>query len=189
LLNKRFLAIFFCFALAWLLPFSAYAEDPITEVIDAEITLFNDHYVISADMNYQLSKRATAALQSGVPLFWSIQIQLLQHRPILWDKTLFNKEINYRLQYQALLNVYNLQNLTSGETYNFSTLYAALNLMSTIRDIPLIEKSKMSVKEDYLCAVKIKFNGNLLPLPLRPLALIDKQWYLSSKWTLWPLKK
>jgi hypothetical protein len=189
LLNKRYLAIFFCFALAWLLPFSAYADDPVTEVIDAEITLHNDHYVMSADMNYQLSKRATAALQSGVPLFWSIQILLLQDRPILWDKTLLNTEIHYRLQYHALLNVYNIQNLTSGETYNFSTLYAALDLMSTLRDFPIIEKSTITLDKNYLCALKIKFDGNLLPLPLRPLAYIDKQWFLSSDWTLWPLKK
>ncbi len=189
MLNKRYLAIFFCCALTWLLPFSAYADEPITEVIDAEITLHNDHYVVSADLAYQLSKRATAALQSGVPLFWSIQIKLLQHRSFLWDKTLLNTAIHYRLQYQALLNSYRVTNESSGESFDFSTLYAALDLMSAIRDVPLIEKSKISVKEDYLCALKIQFDGDLLPLPLRPLAYIDKQWFLSSDWTLWSLKK
>ena len=189
MIKNSYLAIFFCIALAWLLPFSAYADDPVTEVIDAEITLHNDHYVMSADMNYQLSKRATSALQSGVPLFWSIQIKLLQQRSILWDKILFKTEIHYRLQYQALLNVYRVENLTSGETYNFSTLYAALDLMSSIRDFPIIEKSTITLDKDYLCALKIKFDGDLLPLPLRPLAYIDKQWFLSSDWTLWPLKK
>ena len=189
MLNKRCLAIFYCFALLWLLAFAAYADDAATEVIDAEVTLHNNHYVVSADLTYQLSKRATSALQSGVPLFWSIQIKLLQQRSILWDKILFQTEIHYRLQYQALLNVYRVENLTSGETYNFSTLYAALDLMSSIRDFPIIEKSTITLDKDYLCALKIKFDGDLLPLPLRPLAYIDKQWFLSSDWTLWPLKK
>jgi hypothetical protein len=189
LLIRPYLAIFFCCTLFWLLPFTAYADDALTEVIDAEITLHNDHYVVSADMVYQLSKRATAALQSGVPLFWSIQIKLLQPRLLLWDKTLFKTEIHYRLQYHALLNSYRVTNESSAETFNFSTLYAALDLMSAIHDIPLIEKSKIALKEDYLCALKIKFDSELLPLPLRPLAYIDKQWFLSSNWTLWPLKK
>ena len=189
MLIKRYLAIFFCCTLFWLLPSAAYADDAVTEVIDAEITLHNDHYVVSADMVYQLNKKATAALQSGVPLFWSIQIKLLQHRNILWDKTLLKTEIHYRLQYQALLNSYRVTNESSGETYNFSTLYAALDLMSAIHDVPLIEKSELSLKEDYLCALKINFDRDLLPLPLRPLAYIDKQWFLSSNWTLWPLKK
>ena len=189
MLIKRGLATFFCCTLFWLLSFTAYADDQATEVIDAEITLHNDYYVVSADMVYQLSKRATAALQSGVPLFWSIQIKLLQSRPLLWNKTLFTKEIHYRLQYHALLNSYRVTNQSSRETFNFSTLYAALDLMSAIHDIPLIEKSKLSLKEHYLCALKIKFDGDLLPLPLRPLAYLDKQWFLSSNWTLWPLKK
>jgi hypothetical protein len=189
LLIKRYLAVFFCCTLFWLLPFAGYADDTATDVIDAEVTLHNDHYVVSADLVYQLSKRATAALQSGVPLFWSIQIKLLRPRPFLWDKTLSNTEIHYRLQYQALLNSYRVKNESSGETFNFSTLYAALDLMSALHDIPLIEKSKISLKEDYLCALKVKFDRDLLPLPLRPLAYIDKQWFLSSNWTLWPLKK
>ena len=189
MLIKRSLATFFCCTLFLLLAFTAYADDAATEVIDAEITLHNDHYVVSADIVYQLSKRATAALQSGVPLFWSIQIKLLQPRHLLWDKTLFTTEIHYRLQYHALLNSYRVTNESSHETFNFSTLYAALDLMSAIHDVPLIEKSKLSLKEDYLCALKVKFDGDLLPLPLRPLAYIDKQWFLSSHWTLWPLKK
>jgi len=189
LLSSRYLAIFFCCTLFWLLPFTGYADDLATEVIDAEITLQKDHYVLAADIAYQLSKKATIALQSGVPLFWSLQIKLLQQHPYLWDKTVLKTDIHYRLQYQALLNVYRLQNLSSGETYNFSTLYAALDLMSEIQDFPLIEKSKISPEEDYLCALKVKFDRGLLPVPLRSIAYIDKQWYLSSDWTLWPLKK
>ncbi len=175
--------------LIWLFPLVGNADNELTEIIDAEITLHNDHYVVSADMVYQLSKRATAALQSGVPLFWSIQIKLLEHRSILWDKTLLKTEIQYRLQYHALLNSYRVTNESSGETTNFSTLYAALDLMSAIHDFPIAEKSKISLDKNYLCALKIKFDGDLLPLPLRPLAYIDKQWFLSSNWTLWPLKK
>ncbi|MEY3760764.1 MAG: hypothetical protein RIR39_2255, partial [Pseudomonadota bacterium] len=37
--------------------------------------------------------------------------------------------------------------------------------------------------------VKVSFDRDALPLPLRPIAYIDPQWYLSSDWTLWPLKK
>jgi hypothetical protein len=40
-----------------------------------------------------------------------------------------------------------------------------------------------------LFAVKVNFDRDALPLPLRPIAYIDPQWYLSSDWTLWPLKK
>jgi len=128
-------------------------------------------------------------LQNGVPLFWDLQIKLLQHRDSLWDKTLVDTAIRYRLQYHALLNMYRVRNEGDGEVYNFSTLSAALELMSAVRDFRLIEKAQLDPQKQYVCAVKVSFDRDALPLPLRPIAYIDPQWYLSSDWTLWPLKK
>ncbi len=145
--------------------------------------------MLSADIVYQLSKKAMEALQNGVPLFWDIQVKIQQHRDVLWDKTLVDTAIRYRIQYHALLNMYRVSNESNGEVYNFSTLSAALDLMSAVRDFRLIEKAELAPEKQYLCAVKVNFDREALPLPLRPIAYIDPQWYLSSNWTLWPLKK
>ena len=189
LLKHRCLATFFCCALLWLLPFSGYADDFAAEVTQAEISLQGDSYVLSADIVYHLSGQAKDALQNGVPLFWSIQVKLLQHRNVLWDKTLVDTAIRYRLQYHALLNMYRVRNEDNGEIYNFSTLSAALDLMSAVHDFLVIEQSELAPEKHYMCAVKVNFDRDVLPLPLRPIAYIDPQWYLSSDWTLWPLKK
>jgi hypothetical protein len=87
------------------------------------------------------------------------------------------------------LNMYRVRNEVDGEVYNFSTLPAALDLMSTISDFPLIEKTELAPENQYLGALRVSFDREALPLPLRPTAYIDPQWYLSSDWTLWPLKK
>jgi len=34
----------------------------------------------------------------------------------------------------------------------------------------------------------VLFERELLPLPLRPLAYLNPQWYLSSGWYLWNMK-
>jgi hypothetical protein len=178
-----------CGVLFWLSPFSGYADEFSAEVKQAEITLQSGSYVLSADIVYQLSKKAMEALQNGVPLFWDIQVKIQQHRGVLWDKTLVDTTIRYRIQYHALLNMYRVRNESNGEVYNFSTLSAALDLMSAIRDFRLIQKAELAPEKQYLCAVKVTFDREALPLPLRPTAYIDPQWYLSSDWTLWPLKK
>ena len=67
--------------------------------------------------------------------------RLQQHRDYFWDKTLVNTSIRYRIQYHALLNMYRVRNESSGEVYNFSTLSAALDLMSTIRDFRVMDKA------------------------------------------------
>ena len=173
----------------WLLPFSGYADDFAAKVTQAEITLQGDSYVLSADIGFQLSDQAKDALQSGVPLFWAVQVKLLQQRDVLWNKVLVETAIRYRLQYHALLNMYRVRNEGNGEIYNFSTLPAALDLMSAVHDFPVIKASELAPDKQYVCAVKVNFDRDVLPLPLRPIAYIDPQWYLSSDWTLWPLKK
>ena len=104
-------------------------------------------------------------------------------------RLLVDTAIRYRIQYHALLNMYRVRNEGSGEVYNFSTLSAALDLMSAVRDFPVLEKAGLAPEKQYLLAVKVSIDREALPLPLRPIAYLDPQWYLSSDWTLWPLKK
>jgi hypothetical protein len=61
--------------------------------------------------------------------------------------------------------------------------------MSAIRDFPLLKSVEIAPEKQYLFALRVNFDREALPLPLRPTAYIDPQWYLSSDWTLWPLKK
>jgi len=189
LLKNFCLSACLCGVLLWWLPFSCYANEFAAEVKQVEITLQGDSYVLSADIGYQLSEKAMEALQNGVPLFWDIQVKIQQHRDVLWNRTLVDTAIRYRIQYHALLNMYRVRNESNGEVYNFSTLSAALDLMSAVRDFRLIEKAELAPEKQYLCAVQVNFDREALPLPLRPIAYIDPQWYLSSDWTLWPLKK
>lgn len=189
MLKNFCLSLCLCSSLLWLLPFAGYADEFTAEVKQARITLQGDRYMLFADIVYQFSEKAMDALQNGVPLFWDLQVRVQQQRGILWNKTLVDTAIRYRLQYHALLNMYRVRNEGNGAVYNFSTLPAALDLMSSVRDFVLINKSELKPERNYLCAVKVNFDRNALPLPLRPIAYIDRQWYLSSDWTLWPLKK
>jgi hypothetical protein len=174
---------------AWLLPALSYADAFGVEVKNAEITSQDNSYVLSADIDYQLSTRAKEALQNGVPLYWDIHIKIQQQRDYFWNKTLINTGIRYRIQYHALLNMYRVRNEGSGDLYNFSTLSAALDLMSTIHDFHVMDKPVSTPAERYAVGIKVTLDRDALPLPLRPVAYTNPQWYLSSDWTLWPLTK
>jgi hypothetical protein len=159
------------------------------EVKNAGIILQGDSYVLSADIDYQLSARAKEALQNGIPLSWVLQIKLQQHRNYFWNKTLVNSSIRYRIQYHALLNMYRVRNESSGEVYNFSTLAAALGLMSAVRDLHIIDKAGIVPGKRYSAGLQVKLDRDSLPLPLRPIAYTNPQWYLSSDWYVWSLTK
>lgn len=186
--SSLYYSLLYCL-LIWLTPAFSYADAFGVEVKNAEITLQDNSYLLSADMDYQLSARAKEALQNGVPLFWDINIKTFQHRDYFWDKTLASASIRYRIQYHALLNMYRVRNESNGELYNFSTLSAALDLMSAIRDFRVLDKTVAEPGERYAVGIKVTLDRDALPLPLRPIAYTNPQWYLSSDWTLWPLTK
>ena len=188
--NKAAIAL--C-SLLFLMPMLAYPST--TEgstgvtIKNAETSLLGDDYFVSADIEYNLSERAIEALNNGVSLYWIYQFRIQKHRDFLWDKTLIEKSFRYRLQYHALLKMYRVSNDSNSSVNNFSTLQAALDLLATQRDFRLIEKIKISDKKSYIVGMKITFEQDALPLPLRPIAYTNSQWFLSSDWYLWPLKK
>ena len=185
---KPKLLIVLCCAL-WLTPLSLRAACCTAQIQQAELVLENGHYQVSAEIDYYLSDKAMEALQNGVPLFWNILIRLQHPRDYLWSEILAEKVIRYRLQYHALLNVYRVKNETNGEIQNVSTFASAMTLMSSLNNFPLLDVSAALPDPNVVLAMKVEFDRNALPLPLRPLAYLSKQWYLSSDWTIWPLKK
>lgn len=172
-----------------LMPVSVYPNNTGVTVKSAETSLLGEDYLLNADINYQLSEKAIEALNNGVPLFWTYQFNVKEKRLYVWDETLIEKSFRYRIQYHALLNMYRVRNEANGAVDNFSTLQAVLDLLSTLRDFPLIEKAKIADKKQYIAGMKVTFERDALPLPLRPVAYLNPQWYLSSDWYVWTLKK
>jgi hypothetical protein len=175
--------------LTWLSPPQAADEVFSAQINHAETTLQNKSYLLSANIVYRLSPKAMEALQNGVPLFWQVRIKVTQARFFLWNKTLSESTIRYHLDYHALLNMFRVRNETTGEIHNFSTLSAALDLMSAVRDFPVINQADVDTDTPTNVAIKVDFDPEALPLPLRTVAYLNREWYLSSEWTVWPLKK
>ncbi len=168
---------------------TGYGAEFSAEVSQLESVHQGDSYALSAGVIYHLSDKAKRALQNGVPLFWDLHFKIQQHRDLFWNITLLDDVIRYRIQYHALLNMYRVRNETNGEITSFSTLSAALESMSTVTYYPTLKSADINPQNHYICYVKVDFDRDVLPLPLRPIAYVDPQWYLSSDWTLWPLKK
>ncbi len=170
-----------------LLSGSLWAEGFSASVQNVDIDLTGSRYVLSADIAYSLSPMAKEALQKGIPLTWELVVKVKQVG-FLWDMTLKKISLKYQLKNHALLNLYSVKNLNTESTEMFSSLTGALNTMSRIRHLELIDKMAVQSLSDCYIAIKVAFSREALPTPLRPLSYFDSQWALSSDWTLWPLQ-
>jgi hypothetical protein len=173
----------------FILPSFCFAEKFGVDIKKAALTLQGNSYELSAEMVYQLSERAKEALSNGVPLFWDLKVKVRQHRNYFRDKTVVEKVIRYRIQYHALLKMYRVRNEGTGNVENFSTLSAALDQISILQNFRIMDKTTIDQKNTYYAEMKIIFDREALPLPLRPIAYLNSHWYLSSDWFSWYLTK
>ncbi|MCQ8127638.1 DUF4390 domain-containing protein [Methylomonas rivi] len=165
------------------------AADPYTAIIRQAglIETGPNNLQIQARIDYRLSPTAKEALHKGVPLTWIVAIQIRKAGRIL-DTTLYSQERPYRIRFHALLNQYEVAT-RDNEGEMFLTLNAALNFMSNLHDSQPLAADLIQPGQRYYLAVKCRFDRESLPVPLRPFAYLDTQWFLSSDWTLWPIQK
>jgi hypothetical protein len=151
------------------------------------ITLQGSNHELNADIVYRLSPIAKEALENGIPLNWSVHIKI-QQAGIFYDTTITESILSYQMQNHALLNLYSVEQAEPSSKNMFSSLTAALNYMSTLRNFHLIDQRLLKSGIKYLVAIRIQFNRETLPTPLRPMSYFNPQWALSSPWTLWQLQ-
>lgn len=141
---------------------------------------------LNADIDFRLSPMAKEALQKGIALSWTVMIKVEQEG-WLWNATVEQREIKYTIKNHALLNRFSVNK--NGVEDRFSTLNASLNAMSKIRNLAIIKKKYLKKNKKYQMLIRVGFEREALPIPLRPTSYFDPQWALSSRWTLWQLQK
>jgi hypothetical protein len=174
--------VFYCFIVesVWAGEFSATVENINVKPVAGS-------YELNADIGYKLSPIAKEALQKGISLTWTVMIKL-KAEGVLWDSTLREIALSYQIQNHALLNSYSVKSLNSGERNVFSTLAGALDFISKICGLAIIDKHLIDAGSYYV-AIKVMIEREALPTPIRPFSYFDSQWALSSRWILWPLVK
>ncbi|NOQ63255.1 MAG: DUF4390 domain-containing protein [Methyloprofundus sp.] len=184
--NKNLLvaALFFC------LTENSAAGDRFVKIEQAKLTYqqmaaATTVATLSADLEFYLSETASDALHSGISLYWEVSVVLKQkHWSGWWYSTLLAQTNRYRLSYYTLFDHYRLKDEQAQVFRRFSTLAEALVYMRHLvyKDLPL---PQYDAAQCVLATLKISFDKEMLPAPLRPIAYFDKQWDLSANERQW----
>lgn len=162
------------------------AEDFSAVVEKVDITLPDEHYELNATLRYRLSPSAKEALQKGIPLSWQLYIKV-QQPGVFWNTTVKVLTFKQQIRNHALLNLYSVETSPNRSKNMFLSLAAALDFMSKIHRLRLLDKRLLATDQPYIVAIKTQFNREALPAPLRPASYFNQQWALSSAWSLWQL--
>ncbi len=164
-------------------------DDATSGVIvrEAHTVLKDGVYYLEANIDYRFSQPALEAMEKGVPLTVVMRIEILLERNYLWSQKVATLEQRYQISFHALSQQYMLRNLNSGSQYTFPSFDAARKVLGTIVDLPVIDSNLLEDDARYSGRMMAELDVDQLPVPLRLLALVSKDWQLNSVWYSWPL--
>jgi len=159
------------------------------DVRSASTAVVDDVIELEARLQLVLSDEALAALDSGVPLTIELKLEMIRERRFMLDATDAALTLRYALEYKPLSQRYIVRNLNSGDQDSFATLYAALNNLGRIQDLPVVDESILVPDASYRMRLQALLSTQQYPAPLRLLFFWRDQWQLKSEWFEWPLER
>ena len=157
------------------------------KIYSASTQIQESVYQLDAQLEYALSQAALDALESGVPLTFELEVDIVQPREWMWNKTISSYDQRYQVAYHALTQQYIVTNINSGVQNSYSSRKTALLTMGRINNYPLIDVNEVKIRDGYKGRVRISLLINELPAPMRPWAFINAEWSLTSEWFEWDL--
>jgi hypothetical protein len=79
-------------------------------------------------------------------------------------------------------------NVNTGQQESFGSLFAALNFLGRVDNLPLIDAALLEKDRDYRIRLRAVLDVERFPGPLRLLAFWRRDWSLASDWYQWPLQ-
>lgn len=164
------------------------AQETGLEIRNASTRLDAGVWYLSARIDYRLNRDTLEALQNGIPLTFELQVELTKDRRWLPDEDVATLRQDFELSWQPLSRGYLVRNKNSGDQRAHTTLFAALNDLGRISDLPLIDAALVEEDEDYEVSLRAALDQQQLPGPLRMLAFWDEDFTLESDWYRWDLR-
>jgi hypothetical protein len=144
-------------------------------------------YLLDARIDYGFSERALEALQNGVPLTLVLQVQVRAANDWLWNQSLVDQQLRYRIRYKPLSGRYLVAQLPDDKGRTYVTREAAIAALGEINGLYLVSTDRLDPEQDYELHLRASLDIEELPLPLRPMAYLSSDWKQKTGWTSWPL--
>jgi hypothetical protein len=158
------------------------------EVRTANLELKDGVYHLNARIDLPLGEAVRRGLVEGVPLSLEVDLEVERIRQLLPNARVAELALRYDLQYNAVSGRYVLRNENSGQQQSFPTIDAALELLSEVRSVPVLDKPLLAEDRRYEASVRAKIDYGRVPFTLRLLMFWVNEWHRESDWYTWTLK-
>lgn len=155
------------------------------EVKKAALMAADDGHFLEADFEITLTHTLEEALSKGVPLYFTLEFELMRPRWYWFNEKIANARQQYRLSYNALTRQYRVGVRTLYE--NFGSLAEALEFMSRLRLSEIFEPGALRKGSNYTAALRLRLDTSQLPRPFQISAVGSREWSVGSDWYRWTI--
>jgi hypothetical protein len=139
--------------------------------------------ILEAEFAISLTPTLEDALNKGVPLYFSVEFELIRPRWYWFNEKVASYQQQYRLSYNALARQYRV---SLGRLYqNFGSLTEALNFLNRVRLRDIMAPGELAKGTSYIAALRMRLDTSQLPRPFQISAVGSRDWTLSSDWHRW----
>jgi hypothetical protein len=175
-------------AVLWVKPLLADGLEGRFEVRSADLQLQDGVYHLNAHLDLPVSDAVRRGLAEGVPLSLELDLEIERVRQLLPNSKVAELTQRYHLQYNAVSARYVLRNDNSGQQESLSTVDAAIEQLSEVRGLPVLDKALLSVGRRYEANVRAKVDYGSVPFSLRVVMFWVNEWHRDSDWYTWTLQ-
>jgi hypothetical protein len=155
------------------------------EVRSADLELKDGVYHLNARMDLPVGDAVRRGLADGVPLTIELDLDIERVRQLLPNSRVAELTQRYHLQYNAVSARYILRNDNSGVQESIGTIETALERLSEVRSLPVLDQSLMPSNRRYEASVRVKADYGAVPFTLRLLMFWVSDWHRESDWYTW----
>jgi hypothetical protein len=149
------------------------------EVTHARINLTEDGYKLTASYSFDLNHGLEDALQNGVKLYFTTEIQLTRRRWYWFDEKAVNASQTVAISYDVLTRKYRVSIVGSLQS-SFATLDEALAAIRRPGAWVIANRGQLKAGENYTVTLSMKLDRQYLSKPIQVNALNNSDWRLSS---------
>jgi hypothetical protein len=175
-------------ATLWVRPLQADGLEGRFEVRSADLQLKDGVYHLNVHMDLPVSDAVRRGLAEGVPLTVELDLDIERVRQLLPNSRVAELTQRYHLQYNAVSARYILRNDNSGQQQSLSTVDAAIEQLSEVRGLPVLDKALISADRRYEASVRAKVDYGSVPFSLRVVMFWVNEWHRESDWYTWTLQ-
>ena len=155
---------------------------------DVQAALDEGVYELDAKLDLPLPDGARKAVESGLTLRLTYEIVVDRVRRYMLDARVASLEQRYEVSYHALSQRYLVRNLNTGEQQDFGTLQAALDRVSELRGLPVLDKALVADGPVYEGRIRAVLGMNTAPDVFGWLLFWTDDWSAESDWKTWTLR-